>query len=161
MKALSSVFVLLLASVFLTACLPGLSAPEETTPAVMEESTGDSMEKGTTLEDDSAAKMEGDQAAMEKSVVPEDGRVAMAASNFKYDVTEIRAKAGEPLTIAVTNDEGFHDLVIDELEVNSGMIPAGETMELEIPTDKPGTYEFYCSVGEHRAMGMKGMLIIE
>ena len=87
--------------------------------------------------------------------------IPVVANNFSYDVKEIKVKQGEKATVLVTNSEGFHDFVIDELEVNSGMIKAGETMELEIPTDKPGTYEFYCSVGQHRQMGMKGILIVE
>ncbi len=87
--------------------------------------------------------------------------VPVVANDFAYDVSEIRVKKGEKLTVSVTNSQGFHDFVIDELAVNSGMIKAGDTMELEIPTDKPGTYEFYCSVGQHRKMGMKGTLIVE
>ena len=106
-----------------------------------------------------------DESAMEttepEAMMAEGKVVEVVADDFKYDVKEIRVKQGEKLTVSVMNSQGFHDFVIDELEVNSGMITAGDTMELEIPTDKPGTYEFYCSVGQHRQMGMKGMLIIE
>ncbi len=151
MRALSTVFFLVIAATMLAACTHN-PVVEEPTPQVVNEET--SMEGGT------AEPTEG-EAMAETSVTVENGQVALTADNFTYDVTEIRVKAGEPLTMAVTNAEGFHDLVIDELEVNSGMIPAGETKELLIPTDKPGTYEYYCSVGEHRQMGMKGMLIIE
>lgn len=87
--------------------------------------------------------------------------VEIVADDFTYDVKEIRVKQGEKLSVSVMNSEGTHDFVIDELEVNTGMIPADSTVQLEIPTDKPGTYEYYCSVGQHRQMGMKGMLIIE
>jgi plastocyanin len=27
--------------------------------------------------------------------------------------------------------------------------------------DKKGTFEYYCSVGQHRALGMKGKLVVE
>jgi len=87
--------------------------------------------------------------------------IPVQANNYVYDVKEIKAKQGEKVTVSFTNAEGFHDFVIDELEVNTGMVPAGQTVTVEIPTDKPGTYSFYCSVGDHRQKGMEGTLIIE
>lgn len=96
--------------------------------------------------------------------MPADGEITVvpvSGDDFKFDVTEIRAQQGQPLQVAFTNSEGFHDFVIDELNVNTGMVPMGQTVTVDIPTDQPGTYEFYCSVGEHRAQGMVGTLIIE
>lgn len=99
---------------------------------------------------------------VEDDAMMEEGRaVSLVAEDFTFGVAEIKVKQGEKLTLLVTNTQGFHDLVIDELGVNSGLIPEGETMEIEVSTDQPGTYEYYCSVGQHRAMGMKGTLIIE
>ncbi len=150
MKSLATIAVLLFASVTLSACShTPVSAP---VPAV---------EETTETQESTSQPAESVSAGEETGVAPENDKIAVVASNFAFDVTEIKAKVGDPLTVAVTNEEGFHDFVIDELEVDSGMIPAGETKELTIPTNKPGTYEFYCSVGEHRKMGMKGMLIIE
>jgi plastocyanin len=83
------------------------------------------------------------------------------SSNFTFGVDTIKAKVGEKLVIKVTNDDGVHDFVIDELGVSSGKITEGDTMEITIPTDKPGTYEYYCSIGKHRDLGMVGTLIIE
>lgn len=87
--------------------------------------------------------------------------VSVQANDFTYDVKEIRAKQGEKVKVSFTNNEGFHDFLIDELNVNSGMVGVGQTVELEIPTDQPGEYFFYCSVGDHRQRGMEGKLIIE
>lgn len=98
---------------------------------------------------------------MEKTTPVMLEETVVTATDFAYDVKEIKAKQGDSLVIAFTNSEGTHDFVIDELGVNSGVLSAGETMNMTIPTDKPGTYEFYCSVGQHREMGMKGVLIIE
>ena len=113
------------------------------------------------------AKVDGSEGMMDKSNDPdqammkESESVQLNMSNFTFGVEEIKVKSGEKLMVSVTNDSGTHDFVIDELAVDSGIIPEGETMEIEIPTDKPGTYEYYCSVGQHRALGMKGVLIIE
>ncbi|GIK84284.1 MAG: hypothetical protein BroJett025_09060 [Patescibacteria group bacterium] len=148
--------VLVLGAVFL-----GYSAlrqpKQETAPEQLKDVQ---VEQATTQE----VPANGDESVMEKVVeeaTSEGQLIAMIADDFSFDVKEIRVKQGEKLTVSVTNEKGFHDFVIDELAVNSGMIPAGETMELEIPTDKPGTYEYYCSVGQHRQMGMKGTLIVE
>lgn len=86
--------------------------------------------------------------------------VALTANNFSFSTKTITAKKGSTLTVEVMNTEGVHDFVIDELAVNSGKIPVGEKVMLTIPTDKPGTYEYYCSIGSHRAMGMIGTLTI-
>jgi plastocyanin len=32
---------------------------------------------------------------------------------------------------------------------------------IEFVANKKGKFEYYCSVGEHRAMGMKGNLVVE
>lgn len=121
-----------------------MQAPAVEETQVMPEKTDEAMESSTP------------DAMMEEGKM-----VKIVADDFKYDVKEIKVKKGEKLTVSVMNSKGFHDFVIDELAVNSGMLEVGNTMELEIPTDKPGTYEYYCSVGQHRQMGMKGTLIIE
>lgn len=88
-------------------------------------------------------------------------RVELEAKNFTFGTSKITVKKGAKLVVAVKNAEGFHDFVIDELEVNSGPIDEGTVWEYTIPTDKAGSFEYYCSVGKHREMGMKGTLVIE
>ncbi len=80
---------------------------------------------------------------------------------FYYKPNEIKVKAGEKVTITFKNVEGVHDFVIDELNVKTQKIKSGETETVEFTPENPGSYEFYCSVGNHRAMGMKGTLIVE
>lgn len=85
----------------------------------------------------------------------------ITGSNFKFDMSEIRVKAGDTVKITFKNSQGFHDFVIEEFNVaiKQGNGPSEETVTFV--ADKAGTYEFYCSVGQHRAMGMKGNLIVE
>lgn len=140
--------------------LPG-QAPDSGETMMEETHMDDTMVKDQEVMD-GESMMEDEKMMGEEEAMMEDGKVVdLVADNFTFGVDEIRVKAGEKLTVSVMNTHGFHDFVIDELDVNSGMIPEGDTIEIEIPTDKPGTYEYYCSVGEHRKMGMKGMLIIE
>jgi len=83
------------------------------------------------------------------------------ASNFKYDVTRIDVKKGAKVKIVLSNSEGFHDWVLDEFNAKTEQIQAGQTTSVEFNADKSGTFEYYCSVGNHRQLGMVGTLIVE
>ena len=87
--------------------------------------------------------------------------ITVMAKNFSFTDNEIRVKAGQKVILTLQNDEGFHDLVIDEFDVATRQIAAGQKDTVEFTPLEPGEYEFYCSVGDHRAMGMVGTLIVE
>lgn len=80
---------------------------------------------------------------------------------FKFNPTELRVKKGDTIKINFTNLEGLHDFVIDEFSVRTPQIKAGETASVEFVADKIGTFEYYCSVGDHRVRGMVGKLVVE
>lgn len=90
-----------------------------------------------------------------------EGKITVKANEFSYDVKEITVKKGEPVTITLVNEEGMHDLLIDEFNVKTKELGAGEEETITFTPDKAGTFEYYCSVGEHRKMGMVGKLIVE
>lgn len=87
--------------------------------------------------------------------------ITIEASNFKFDLSEIRVKQGDTVKVVFNNKEGVHDFVIDEFNVRTKQISGEGTDTVEFVADKAGTYEYYCSVGQHRQMGMKGNLIVE
>jgi len=87
--------------------------------------------------------------------------VTVEGGNFYFKPNEIRVKAGIPVKLTFNNTQGFHDFVIEELDAKTKQITAGNTEVLEFTPKKKGSYEFYCSVGQHRQMGMKGNLIVE
>ena len=94
-------------------------------------------------------------------VVQKTDTFLVTAQNFSFSLKEMRVKKGDKVRITLTNTEGSHDLVIDAFNVNTGRLAAGETKTVEFIASKTGTFEYYCSVGEHRNMGMKGNLIVE
>lgn len=81
--------------------------------------------------------------------------------NYAFDVKEIRVKLNDKVKINFTNTEGMHNFIIDELGIKTDVIKAGETESAEFVADKTGTFQYYCSVGQHRANGMWGNLIVE
>lgn len=77
--------------------------------------------------------------------------------NFAFTPALVSVKKGDTVRIKFINSQGFHDFVIDEFKVATPQIKEGEAV-VEFVADKTGSFEYYCSVGSHRAMGMKGTL---
>ena len=80
---------------------------------------------------------------------------------YGYSPDSIRVNEGDTVVITLTNSEGLHDWVVDEFDAATEIISAGEETTITFVADAAGEYEFYCSVGNHRAQGMVGTLIVE
>lgn len=85
----------------------------------------------------------------------------VTGENFKFSPDQITVKKGDTVQIVFKNMGGFHDFVIDEFKVKTKQIQEGASETVEFVVDKVGSYEFYCSVGKHREMGMKGTLVVQ
>ena len=55
----------------------------------------------------------------------------------------------------------MHDWVLDEFNAKTKVIQGGQTDTVEFTASKAGTFEYYCSVGQHRQMGMVGKFIVQ
>src|SRR5437867_3306910 len=81
---------------------------------------------------------------------------------FSFQPNSFTVRAGEKTTFQAQNAGQFpHDIHIDgpggfswELVAGSGNVAAGQSATGEMTFNAPGTYEFYCPVGNHRARGM-------
>lgn len=73
---------------------------------------------------------------------------------------ELVVNLGDTVRLTLINgDAVLHNLHIDEFGVVSGdLLAAEETVTMEFTADKPGEFEYYCSVPGHREIGMKGLL---
>ncbi len=87
--------------------------------------------------------------------------VTVEGGNYKFSPAMITAKKGDTIKLTFRNGGGMHDFVIDEFDVKTNQIGEGEEEDVEFVADKTGTFEFYCSVGNHRKMGMVGKLVVE
>lgn len=99
-----------------------------------------------------------EEATMEAGAARE---FTVEGSPFRFVPNEIRVKKGETVRVTFRNMKGTHDFVIDEFGVRTNQIGEGEEEEVEFVADKVGTFEYYCSVENHRAQGMVGKLIVE
>ena len=85
----------------------------------------------------------------------------ITGNNYSFLPANFAVKKGDKVRVVFKNVEGFHDFKIDEFNVATKKISAGAEDAVEFTADKSGSFEFYCSIGNHRAMGMKGILTVE
>ena len=87
--------------------------------------------------------------------------VTVVGSNYAFSPGQITVKKGDTVRITFKNTGGNHDFVIDEFNVATKQIGDGQEATIEFIATEAGSFEYYCSVGSHRAMGMKGVLVVE
>ncbi len=100
-------------------------------------------------------------ASAPKSTLANEKAFTVTGSNFSFAPSTMTVKKGDAVAITFKNSDGFHDFRIDEFNVATQKIGAGTEETVRFTADKTGSFEYYCSVGQHRAMGMKGTLIVQ
>ncbi len=91
---------------------------------------------------------------------------SLLGTNYKFmmngeEAPTLKVKQGDLVKITFKSTGGFHDWVIDEFSAKTDRVTEGEITTVEFVADKKGTFEYYCSVGSHRSLGMVGKLIVE
>jgi nitrite reductase (NO-forming) len=86
--------------------------------------------------------------------------IEVSGANFSFNPSKITVKKGQKVKVVFTANDMQHDFVIDELDVKSDTVTAGRTTEVEFTPTEAGEFEYYCSVGNHRAQGMVGTLTV-
>jgi uncharacterized cupredoxin-like copper-binding protein len=89
--------------------------------------------------------------------------VNVSETDFKLDPADPTVKAGS-VTFNVTNDgQTTHSLEVegpdDEQSLPNDLAP-GDKGSLTVDLSKPGTYEWYCPIANHRDLGMEGQLTV-
>ncbi len=142
--------VLLGAAVYFGFKSKNLEAPDNVgNETSLSETDGGDSEENTILDTDIKAEV---QSVKEFTV---------SGKNFAFEPSTISVKKGDKVKITFKNTEGFHDFKIDEFGVATKQAKAPDTEVLEFVASKTGTFEYYCSVGSHRSMGMVGTLTVE
>jgi plastocyanin len=91
-------------------------------------------------------------------------RVQVVAHEFRYALSRVTIKAG-PATIELDNaGQDAHDLRMQRVGGKRVYTwpetPAGEIADRTF-TLLPGTYRLWCSVANHRALGMQATLVVK
>lgn len=95
------------------------------------------------------------------SITKTEKKFTVNGGSFYFTPNKITVNKGDLVTILFRNDDGMHNFVIDEFAVTTKVIKTEESDSVSFAADKTGNFEFYCSVGLHRSMGMKGTLIVQ
>jgi plastocyanin len=100
-----------------------------------------------------------DSDSMEEESIRE---ISVDGNEYEFSPSSITVTEGEKVRLIFTNVGSMpHDFVIDELGVRSRTISGGGTDTVEFTANQSGTFSFYCSVGNHRALGMEGDLEVQ
>lgn len=83
--------------------------------------------------------------------------LTVQGGEYKFSPGSISLTKGEQVRINFKNTGRLpHNLTIDELGFATDTISGGKEISVELTADKTGTFVMYCSVGNHRALGMEG-----
>jgi plastocyanin len=89
--------------------------------------------------------------------------LALAADpdgGLSFDQTSLEAPAGE-ITIEFTNDASIpHNVTLEDVEGGATETITASTASVTVELE-PGTYTYFCSVGNHRQGGMEGTLTVQ
>jgi len=117
--------------------------------------------KETSISSSSQAMVEKDSAKSSSELMTKNIKeINMEAGSFYYKPNTITVKKGETVKIVMHSVSMMHDFNIDELNVRMPIVKNGDTGIVEFTADKVGTFEYYCSVGQHRANGQVGKITI-
>ena len=144
-KIFGLIFSLVMFSLILAGCQ---GVPTETQSTVSDES-----EPQTTVSDETLTQ----STELSDDLVV----IEIDAFNYAYSLETITVKKGQTVRIELTVTQGVHDWVLDDFSAATNQASAGNMVSVEFIADETGEFEYYCSVTNHRAMGMVGILIVE
>jgi uncharacterized cupredoxin-like copper-binding protein len=92
------------------------------------------------------------------------GTVSLTASEYKFSPSDPTVRSGN-VTFTEKNAGGVtHSLEIENVNGQDkeleGSVAAGQTGTLTVNL-KPGKYEFYCPIDNHKQMGMTGEITVK
>jgi nitrite reductase (NO-forming) len=86
--------------------------------------------------------------------------VSITASEFTFSPTSIQVAVGQKVTLTLQNTGVVeHDVTIPSAGFTL-LARAGQTATGDFTSDKPGVFDFYCSIPGHKDAGMKGSLTV-
>lgn len=101
----------------------------------------------------------------EPAPLPSVKKFVLTGENFKFRMDgkaapELKVNVGDTVRIEFRSTDGLHDWTVDEFNAATRTVQTGGSTFVEFVADKAGTFQYYCSVGNHRQLGMIGNLVV-
>ncbi len=88
--------------------------------------------------------------------------ITVEADEYSFSPETLTFTKGQKVRLTFKNvGSQPHNFVIDGMGVASKTIPEGSSDTVGFTASESGTFEFYCAIGNHRALGMEGNLEVE
>ncbi len=104
-----------------------------------------------------------DSKSSDQSVMTEEAqKLTVVGNEFQFIPKTVTVGEGRPVALTFKNHGKFpHNLTIAGLSVATKTIEPGEEDTVTFTPDKKGSFEFDCTVGNHKDKGMVGTLVVE
>ena len=138
---------------------PAESQNTQSTTQEVPATTGDDVDEMVVNEEGDDVMEE--EEVMEEEVMMEVREVVVDGDEFSFSPSSLRVTEGEKIKLVFNNVGQFpHNFMVDELGVATETIQGGLSDTVEFAAGQSGTFNFFCSVGNHRARGMEGELVV-
>lgn len=88
--------------------------------------------------------------------------IEVSGNEYSFSPASITVQKGEKVRIIFTNKGALpHNLVIDELGISTKTVVSGQSDSIEFVAESGVSLNFYCSIGNHKNLGMQGEIKVE
>lgn len=87
--------------------------------------------------------------------------IVVTGQNYSFSPSTLTIPVGQKTRLVFKSVGGMHDFVVDDLSVRTAVVQTNDSDWVEFTPTKAGVYQYYCSVGNHKSMGMVGTLTVE
>jgi Cu+-exporting ATPase len=109
-----------------------------------------------------AASVAGGVLATDRAIEASAQHVTIRVAAGAFDPAEVRVRAGAWVSLSLANEDPiFHDWMVEGMANVDTPARPGQTSSIRFIVERPGTYEFRCSVPGHAEFGMVGTLIVD
>ncbi|MBP9711984.1 MAG: cupredoxin domain-containing protein [Candidatus Pacebacteria bacterium] len=162
MKYLSILIILLLIVVAGILYFDGKSVPTTTTTVVEETITTKTPQgSSNSLDKPIVGGYNTPIVVTEENPKPSVKSFTITGQNYSFAPNFIKVKKGDTVKITFQNLNGRHNLIVEQLNIATKILNEGEQQTITFVADQVGTFEYYCSVGNHRLSGMHGIIKVE
>ena len=102
--------------------------------------------------------------ATNEGILAEEGvrEIEVIATEYTFSPSTLSLTKGQKVILTFKNMGRMpHDFAVDELGIRTKTIQGGQSETVEFTPSEEGTIAFYCSVSNHRLLGMEGSLEVK